>query len=165
MATTALELTCPPGTSTHETVIQLADPAKAWDEFQPIRYRLSVLLENRAGKADETSVLLGFRHVERVGKELRLNGRPVFLRGTLDCAVYPKTGHPPMTVAEWERVLKIVKEYGFNHVRFHTWCPPNAAFEAADRLGVYLQAEAPAWVDDWGTQTVTKPAGIGRDPK
>ena len=68
-----------------------------------------------------------------------------------------------MTVTEWSRVLSVIKEYGFNHVRYHTWCPPEAAFEAADRLGIYLQAEAPAWVDDWGTQTVTKPAGIGRD--
>ena len=70
-----------------------------------------------------------------------------------------------MTVPEWERVLGVIKEYGFNHVRFHTWCPPEAALEAADRLGVYLQAEAPASVNDWGTGTITKPLGIGRDPQ
>jgi beta-galactosidase len=110
-------------------------------------------------------VRFGFRQVERSGMEMRVNGRRVFLRGTLDCAVYPRTGHPPTTVDEWSRVLGVVKEYGFNHVRFHTWCPPDAAFEAADRLGIYLQAEAPAWVDDWGTETVTRPLGIGRDPE
>ncbi len=158
-------LHCAPRTDTHEVTLLLREPAQAWDEFQPVRYRIRATLKTENGSPDETSALFGFRHIERTGKEMRLNGRPVFLRGTLDCAVYPKTGHPPMTVREWERVLRTVKEYGFNHVRFHTWCPPDAAFEAADRLGVYLQAEAPAWVDDWGTGTITKPPAIGRDPE
>ncbi len=155
---------CLPGTTTHQYTLHLREPARAWDESHPVRYRIGAALQSANESQDETSVLFGFRHVERVGKQMCLNGRPVFLRGTLDCAVYPKTGHPPMTVREWERVLGVVKEYGFNHVRFHTWCPPEAAFEAADRLGVYLQPEAPAWVDDWGTGTITKPPAIGRDP-
>ena len=162
---TAVALHCPPGLSPHEVVLRLAEPAQAWDEFQPVRYRLRATLGSLGDRREAGSMTFGFRHVERVGQEIRVNGRRVFLRGTLDCAVYPKTGHPPMTVPEWERVLGVVKEYGFNHVRFHTWCPPNAAFEAADRLGVYLQAEAPAWVDDWGTTTVTRPPAIGRDPE
>jgi len=156
-------LNCPPGASTHQALLRLAEPALAWDEFRPVRYRLHATLERPGEPREEVSATFGFRHLERIGKELRLNGRRLFLRGTLDCAVYPRTGHPPMTVPEWEGVLGTVKEYGFNHVRFHTWCPPEAAFEAADRLGVYLQAEAPAWVDDWGTQTVTRPPAIGRD--
>lgn len=155
---------CPPGLSEAEVTLNLAEPAQAWDEFQTTRYRLRVTTDPATGTRDPLETTFGFRHVERVGRELRLNGRPLFLRGTLDCAVYPRTGHPPMTVPEWERVLGVVKEYGFNHVRFHTWCPPDAAFEAADRLGVYLQAEAPAWVDDWGTETVTHPLGLGHDP-
>lgn len=158
--TTATELSFPPGASTNELTLHLAKPAEAWDEFNPIRYRLTATL----GSAAPVTVVFGFRHIERAGKDLRLNGRSIFLRGTLDCAVYPNTGHPPMTIPEWERVLGVVKEYGFNHVRFHTWCPPDAAFEAADRLGIYLQPEAPAWVDDWGLGTITKPAAIGRDP-
>ena len=94
-----------------------------------------------------------------------MNGRPIFLRGTLDCAVYPKTGHPPMTVPEWERVLGVVKEYGFNHVRFHTWCPPEAAFEAADRLGIYLQPKRPrGWTTGERAPSPSPPA-IGRDPQ
>ena len=163
LAETAGSLVCAPGLSTNTVILRLAEAARPWDEFLPVRYRMHAALEVPAGARAERTVLFGFRHVERVGKELRLNGQPLFLRGTLDCAVYPRTGHPPMTVSEWERVLGVVKEYGFNHVRFHTWCPPEAAFEAADRLGVYLLAEAPAWVDDWGTGTVTKPPAIGRD--
>ncbi|MCC7374741.1 MAG: hypothetical protein IT581_08795 [Verrucomicrobiales bacterium] len=151
--------------SQHDIELRLNEIAKPWDEFSPIRYRLKAVLEDEQGSRDETQALFGFRQVERAGTELRVNGRRIFLRGTLDCAVYPRTGHPPTTVGEWMRVLGVVKEYGFNHVRFHTWCPPDAAFEAADQLGIYLQAEAPAWVDDWGTETVTRPLGIGRDPE
>jgi hypothetical protein len=165
LAEAAADFSCPPGWSTNEVTLRLAKPAQAWDEFQPVRYQLRATLPGVAGPADATRITFGFRTVERVGQELRVNGRRVFLRGTLDCAVYPQTGHPPMTVPEWERVLGVVKEYGFNHVRFHTWCPPDAAFEAADRLGVYLQPEGPAWVDDWGTGTITKPPAIGRDPQ
>jgi hypothetical protein len=33
--------------------------------------------------------------------------------------------------------------WGINHYRFHSWCPPAAAFEATDELGTYLQAELP----------------------
>ena len=35
--------------------------------------------------------------------------------------------------------------YGLNHVRFHSWCPPEAAFVAADELGIILQPELPFW--------------------
>ncbi|MCC6233222.1 MAG: hypothetical protein IT580_11300 [Verrucomicrobiales bacterium] len=160
-------LTVSPGSATREYVLPLDTPATPWDEFQPVRYRLQATLDDPSTTAarSELTATVGFRQVERVGQSLRINGRTVFLRGTLDCAVYPRTGHPPMTQPEWERVLGTIKEHGFNHVRFHTWCPPEAAFEAADRIGLYLQAEAPAWVDDWGTSTVTRPLGIGRDPQ
>lgn len=161
VASATVDLDCPPGSSTHETTLELAAPAPAWDEFHPVRHRLVARLDSAA----LATAVFGFRHIEGVGRELRLNGRPIFLRGTLDCAVYPKTGHPPMSIPKWERVLGVVKEYGFNHVRFHTWCPPRAAFEAADRLGVYLQPEAAAWVDDWGIETVTRPPPMGRDPQ
>jgi hypothetical protein len=32
-----------------------------------------------------------------------------------------------------------------NHLRFHSWCPPEAAFKVADSLGVYLHVELPLW--------------------
>jgi len=165
LAELSAQLACPPGLSTHEVTLPLAEPAQAWDEFHPVRYRLRATLGDSPPASDAATVAFGFRHIERVGHQLRLNGRPLFLRGTLDCAVYPNTGHPPMTVPEWDRVLGVVKEYGFNHVRFHTWCPPTAAFEAADRLGIYLLPETAAWVDDWGTTTVTQPPAIGREPR
>jgi len=75
---------------------------------------------------------------------LKINGRSVFLRGKNDCCcLFPLTGYPPMDKAGWLRVLSIARSYGINHYRFHSWCPPEAAFEAADELGIYFQVEIP----------------------
>lgn len=153
-----------PGPFRLEHRLSLNQPGKAWDEFDPVRYRIVARLRTSAGAASEVRSDFGFRQIERDGRRLRVNGRSVFLRGTLDCAVYPRTGHPPMELGEWMRVLGTVKRYGFNHVRFHTWCPPEAAFDAADRLGLYLMPEVAAWIDDWTRETAGRPPAVGRDP-
>ena len=79
------------------------------------------------------------------GAHFYADGHPVFLRGKHDAAVWPLTGHVDMTVEGWMKYLGTCKEYGINHVRFHSWCPPEAAFVAADKLGIYLQPELPFW--------------------
>jgi hypothetical protein len=50
-----------------------------------------------------------------------------------------------MDVESWERVFRICRNYGLNHMRFHSFCPPEAAFKAADLVGFYLQPEGPSW--------------------
>ena len=50
-----------------------------------------------------------------------------------------------MKVEDWVSVFKIAKSYGINHYRFHTCCPPEAAFVAADFMGIYLEPELPFW--------------------
>ncbi len=116
--------------------------APLWDEFRPALLRMQVNLA--AGTfSDQRSVNFGLRDFRRDGQRLAINGRTVFLRGRIDCANYPLTGHAPMDKAEWLRVLGIVRDWGLNHVRFHSWCPPEAAFAAADELGLYLQVEFP----------------------
>ena len=117
-----------------------------WDEFQPAMLRLDLTLETRAGGRpyhDRRSVNFGMRDFTRETNRFMINGRRVFLRGRIDCCFYPLTGYPPMDKAGWRRVLSILKTWGINHVRFHSWCPPEAAFEAADELGLYLQPELP----------------------
>ena len=73
------------------------------------------------------------------------NGKRISLRGNLDCAIYPRTGVCPFTKEEWKDIFRIYIEYGMNHCRFHSWCPPECAFEAADELGIYLQVEMSAF--------------------
>ena len=122
--------------------------ARLWDEFHPNLIPLLVSATiNVGGRSTqlEEVVLVGLRDFKAKGTQFAVNGRTTFLRGKHDACVFPLTGHPPMDVAGWSRYLTICKSYGINHVRFHTWCPPDAAFTAADKLGVYLQPELPNW--------------------
>ena len=91
------------------------------------------------------SVRFGMREFSRNQSDLLLNGKKVFLRGTLECCIYPLTGRPPMDPEGWKKVFLTAREWGLNHLRFHSWCPPEAAFQVADSLGFYLQVELPLW--------------------
>lgn len=86
-----------------------------------------------------------FRDFHIEGKHFYANGHKIFLRGKHDACVWPKHGHVAMTEEEWLWYLGTCRDYGINHVRFHSWCPPEAAFVAADSLGIYLQPELPFW--------------------
>ena len=113
-----------------------------WDEFHPAVIHLTAAL----GDA-ECSTTFGQREIATDGTQFTVNGRKTFFRGTLDCAAYPLTGHPPMDVESWRRIIGVAKSYGLNLIRFHSWCPPEAAFAAADELGFYFQVEAGSWAN------------------
>ena len=89
----------------------------------------------------------GLREIGTKGNQFVINGRKVFFRGTLECAIFPLTGHPPTDVRSWKRIIGIAKEHGLNLFRFHSWCPPEAAFEAADELGFYFHVECGSWAN------------------
>ena len=114
--------------------------AKPWDEHSPQLYTATVNYEGTP-----ITLTFGFREVSVQGRDIILNGHPIRLRGTVENCCFPETGFPPTDTASWMRVLGKCKEYGLNHVRFHSYCPPEAAFLAADRLGMYLQPEGPSW--------------------
>ena len=132
------------GGGTVELLVQLPETTRLWDEFQPVTFRLPVALDSPAGR-HQTTLTTGLRSFTARGSEFLINGRPVFLRGNHDGGGFPLTGHPPMDVASWKRILGIYQAWGLNHVRFHSWCPPEAAFVAADDLGIYLQPEPGMW--------------------
>ncbi len=117
-----------------------------WDEFNPRRYQLTATLPNGASK----SISFGLRDISTDGTQITLNGHRTFLRGTLECAIFPKTGHPPTDVGEWKRIIGVAQSCGLNLVRFHSYCPPEAAFVAADELGFYFQVET-----CWANQSTT----------
>lgn len=129
--------------------LRIKGPVRLWDEFTPSLYRLEAVFRTAAG-ADTIRRTFGMRKVEQGCHHVRVNGRDVHLRGVLDCAVFPLTGYPATDTATWARIFRTVKDYGFNHVRFHSWCPPEAAFAAADAAGLYLQVELPMWIKDVG---------------
>ncbi|WP_295124871.1 sugar-binding domain-containing protein [uncultured Chitinophaga sp.] len=114
-----------------------------WDEFNQGLYDLTVKLTGN--NSDVKTARFGMRSVGKAGSKITINGKPVFLRGTLECAIFPLTGHPPTDTASWARIYRIMRAHGLNHLRFHSYCPPEAAFVAADNAGIYLSVEVDAW--------------------
>ena len=118
----------------------LGDEAPTWDEFSPSLYLLTVF----AGD-DVYETVFGLRDIDIKGPHIYVNGRETWMRGTVENCCFPETGYPPTEEDEWLRIFAKCKEYGLNMVRFHSYCPPEAAFFAADRVGIYLQPEGPSW--------------------
>lgn len=122
----------------------MGDAPKLWDEFNPNLYKMYLSLNSEIG-LDEKVETFGMREFKAKETVFTINDQPIYLRGTLECAIFPLTGYPPTDVDSWIRIMKIIKAHGLNHMRFHSWCPPEAAFQAADEMGIYIQAEASAW--------------------
>jgi hypothetical protein len=124
-----------------------------WSEFNPAVYTATASL--KTGKYENSkSTSFGMRELTNNNALLQVNGKRLFLRGTLECCIFPLKGYPPTDTKDWEKIFTTAKSYGLNHIRFHSWCPPEAAFIAADKSGIYLQIELPFW-------SLT----VGADPK
>ncbi|MBN1489624.1 MAG: discoidin domain-containing protein [Phycisphaerae bacterium] len=136
----------------------LGPDAQLWDEFSPALYRLTVRLVPEARAAPhEKTVTFGLREIGTAGTQFTMNGRTIYLRGTLECCIFPLTGYPPTDVKAWKRIIGICKAHGLNHMRFHSWTPPEAAFVAADELGFYFHVECGSWANQGATVGDGKP--------
>ncbi|HEX3078632.1 MAG TPA: beta-glucuronidase [Lachnospiraceae bacterium] len=124
-----------------EVIYPLSSEAFLWSEYNPTCYEIVITGVN----GECTKVFTGLRKFAGEKDKFTINGTPTFLRGKHDGLIFPLTGAAPTTVEEWIKILKISKDYGINHYRFHTCCPPEAAFIAADLLGIYMQPELPFW--------------------
>jgi hypothetical protein len=133
-----------------EIEIPLGENAPLWDEFHPALYKMTATLVGDDGTRSARELSFGLREIGTQGTQFVLNGRKIFIRGTLECCIFPKTGHPPTDVASWKRIVNIAKSYGLNLIRFHSYCPPDAAFIAGDELGFYFQVET-----CWANQSTT----------
>ena len=134
----------------------MGDNIQLWSEFHPSIYKLQAQIITKKS-TDSYNTTFGMREIKVAGNQILINGKPLFLRGTLECAIFPKTGFPPTEITEWLRIFKIAKAHGLNHFRFHSWCPPAVAFEAADQAGFYLQLEASSWANQSTTLGDGKP--------
>ena len=124
----------------------IPDP-ELWSEFSPALYKLSADLKEKGKIIDNRSVDFGMREFKTKGTMFEVNGSPVFLRGTTECCIFPLTGYPPSDTVYWMKILQACRDYGLNHMRFHSYCPPEAAFIAADKLGIYLHVECSSWAN------------------
>lgn len=161
-----------PGKNAVKWDIKPNEIIKLWDDVNPNLYELTVSILNKKQVLDTYKSEIGFREITTSKSKILVNGKPVFFRGNLDCVHFPLTGYPSTKEEDWERIFKIYKDYGFNHVRFHSWCPPKAAFAVADRMGIYIMAET-IWIDWWmgvdrkeRPEMYTKglPQGLGKNP-
>lgn len=125
-------------------VLDCSDISGLWDEYDPAVQLFTVKIV--FGEEEQRKELpFGFRHIEAGEGGFFINRRPVYLRGTHFGGDFPLTGCPSVEEKDWERIFRICKEWGLNFVRFHSYCPPEAAFAAADRVGIYLQVECAMW--------------------
>lgn len=138
--------------------LDMVSDVKLWNEFHPNLYSLEVSLNDKtSGQTDVATTTFGMREFKTSGKHILINGQPTFLRGTLECAIFPKTGYPATDLNEWLRIFNVARAHGLNHFRFHSWCPPQAAFDAADQLGFYLHVECSSWANQSTTIGDGKP--------
>ncbi|MGN0592724.1 MAG: glycoside hydrolase family 2 TIM barrel-domain containing protein [Ruminococcus sp.] len=121
--------------------IPLGDTIYLWSEYTPALYHLWL----RINEKEVTTICFGLRTMKADQHQFTINEQPTMLRGKHDGLIFPLTGYAPTDVNEWIRILSIAKDYGINHYRFHTCCPPDAAFTAADILGIYMEPELPFW--------------------
>lgn len=141
--------TLSPGASVLNASIKLPSSLPKWSELNPELLDVSAMLE-ADGAIDEKTVQFGLRNVAASDGKILVNGEPVFLRGSLECCIFPLTGCPPCDDEGWRKVFTSAREWGLNHLRFHSWCPPDAAFRVADEMGFYLSVELPIWQTNLG---------------
>jgi hypothetical protein len=155
-----------------ETNLDLSAWGKSWDEFHPnlIHFNCSLATADQKifGEGSGINFEFGFRDLHAEGNQFILNGHPIYFRGTHFGGDFPLTGYPLTDVESWRKIFQTCKSYGLNHMRFHSWCPPEAAFEAADELGFYLQIECGMWNsftpgDPMGKQIYSETEQIIRD--
>lgn len=127
-------------------IYDMGENALLWSDAEPNLYQLALSLIDENGEIKDTQTfVVGLRDFEAKGDAFTINGHKTFLRGKHDGLIFPLTGYAPTDVEEWLRIMGIAKSYGINHYRFHTCCPPEAAFTAADMLGIYMEPELPFW--------------------
>ncbi len=146
-----LQIICASNLTPFVAEVESGYPVKPWDEFSPELFVLTISKHSPnpsdVSEAQREDIIFGFREITARNKEMFINGHPVNLRLTHDGGEFPITGYPAMDVESWKKIIQTCKDYGLNGIRFHSWCPPEAAFEAADELGFYLQPECGLWAD------------------
>lgn len=130
------------GRTFFEFEVELSQSVSNWDILEGYLYELNIQLSNGSKK----TLTFGVRDFTTSSEGyFELNGRRLFIRSETNCCIFPEIGHPPMTVEEWRTIIKTYQTYGVNLIRFHSYCPPEAAFIAADQLGMLMQPELSYW--------------------
>ncbi|WP_020580278.1 glycoside hydrolase family 2 protein [Actinopolymorpha alba] len=135
------------GLATVDHDFSLGEDARLWSDRDPFLHDVEVDLRqpDSPERLDSIRDRFGLRTFAVRGRSLTLNGDRIFLRGYVDCCIFPLTGYPPDDKAVYAAQFAKAKAFGFNHVRLHSWTPPRSFFEAADEAGMLVQSELPSW--------------------
>lgn len=99
---------------------------------------------------DEVHDKIGFRTIETKGRDILLNGQPVFLRGICMHDEDPFIPGRPRNTAECAMMLQWAKELNCNFMRLAHYPHNEAEARLADSLGILLWEEVPVyWSIDW----------------
>lgn len=128
-----------------QLTVDLGSKAICWSDDTPYLYRTNITLVCNGEMVDVQHRRFGLRTITTKGKHILLNGETIFLRGYVDCCIFPQTGYPIWDQEHYRKQFRIVKQYGFNHVRLHGWTAPKPFWEAADEEGMIVQTELPHW--------------------
>ena len=131
-----------------ETQVEVpVEKPQHWEAEHPHLYRLISHLKESGQESEEVTRRVGFRQVEVRGTQLLINGVPVKLRGTCHHDSDPIRGRavtPELTRLD----LQLMKEANLDALRTSHYPAIEALYDAADEMGVYVEAEAPfCWVD------------------
>ncbi len=130
-----------PGESRFSPKLSVINPAK-WSDEKPNLYKLTVELQQDGKAAERVEQAVGFRQIEIKNKQLCINGRGVKLRGVLRHEVNPLSGRAD-TAQFGEPDVKLFKYSNFNYVRTIHYPATRQFLDACNRLGMYVESEAP----------------------
>ncbi len=115
---------------------------RPWSSELPVLYPLTIVLRSPAGDVvEEVALRVGFRRVEIVGLDLRVNGRRVFIRGVNRHDFDRNTGRV-IAPDDMRADLVQMKRFGFNAVRTSHYPNDPAFLDLCDELGLYVIDEA-----------------------
>ena len=116
-----------------------------WSPENPKLYAAELNLDGKT-LTDE----IGFRTIETKGKQILLNGKPIFLRGISIHEEKPNGGGRANSVQDAETLLGWAKELGCNYVRLAHYPHNEYMVRTAERMGILVWSEIPVyWTIDW----------------
>ena len=115
---------------------------RLWSHEVPNLYRLTLTLLDKDGNPIESEACnVGLREVEIRDGLLRLNGKPLLIRGVNKHEHDPATGHAE-SLERVEQQLKLIKQNNFNAVRCSHYPHQPGFYDLCDRLGLLVVDEA-----------------------
>ncbi len=115
-----------------------------WSPAHPDLYTLRTELVADGVVVDEEVTRIGIRHIGISATGFRINGEPMFLRGTNRHQEYPYVGYALSDAAQY-RDAQAIKDAGFDYIRLSHYAHAPAFMDACDALGLVVMDCIPGW--------------------